>query len=279
MSSTLRAVAVASLCLLAGCGGGVGGDDRTVTVNPALAETPAATQTPSPTASPTVTPAYTVAGATSVDVYRLARRHGRALRARGGVVRFLRTASVGERVVLRRSAVGRVNDSRIVYRQRASRDPDVIRRPLGPNVTAWAAGDRTAVRYPDRPGGPLVRTTTDGPRVYHDQSASGRATVFGSLSEWELRDAGPAASGDGARLLVNVAETARRGDGRRVRNLSVRVVVGETGVVRSATVRYEATLAGRTVTVRDRFRTTAVGDVTVSRPAWAADGTATEVPA
>ncbi|MFB6243773.1 MAG: hypothetical protein ABEH80_06715 [Halobaculum sp.] len=257
-------LALVVLVLLAGCGGSTGAGEAQNTVNPALDQTP----TVSPTATPT--PAYPAGvDRDGVDPFRVASVHGDALREQSGAVAFRRTVTTANgTVVLASVTVGRVDGERLYYSQRGWRERAVVSQPLGPNVTVWSDGERSAVRFTSR-GNILYRYTTDGPRLFHRQAASGQDDVYGLLTPWELQLVGERETDAGTvQLLRATADRARRADGRLVENLSVGVRLGPTGVVRAATVEYDVTLQETPVTVRETFRVTALGNVSVSRPAW-----------
>ncbi len=257
-------LALVVLVLLAGCGGSTGAGEAQNTVNPALDQTP----TVSPTATPT--PAYPAGvDRDGVDPFRVASVHGDALREQSGAVAFRRTVTTANgTVVLASVTVGRVDGERLYYSQRGWRERAVVSQPLGPNVTVWSDGERSAVRFTSR-GNILYRYTTDGPRLFHRQAASGQDDVYGLLTPWELQLVGERETDAGTvKLLRATADRARRADGRLVENLSVGVRLGPTGVVRAATVEYDVTLQETPVTVRETFRVTALGNVSVSRPAW-----------
>lgn len=257
-----RRLAVALLVVLAGCGAGVGGDDRTVTVNPALEETPSPTASPSPTPTPTV-------GQTGEAAQRAA-RHAAVARTRSAAferVRVIYTAS-GE-LIARRTVRSRVDGDRSLVRARTQ-----VVRPdygvsVGRNVTVWTNGSVVVERFGPE-ATPLLRDRP--PRRYERQTASARLTVYTLFAHWPVTYAG---SSETARGTVDVfavddAETDRP-NAPAVRNLTATVVRLESGVVRSATVRYETELAGRNVTVVRRLHLRGLDDVTVPRPSWADD--------
>lgn len=57
---------------------------------------------------------------------------------------------------------------------------------------------------------------------------------------------------------------------REPRNVTARLVVTETGLIRSVRVRYDTTVRGEPVRVEIRHRLRAVGNTSVDRPAWVA---------
>jgi hypothetical protein len=57
---------------------------------------------------------------------------------------------------------------------------------------------------------------------------------------------------------------------REPRNVTARLVVTETGLIRSVRVRYDTTVRGEPVRVEIRHRLRAVGNTTVDRPGWVA---------
>jgi hypothetical protein len=268
MSDTLRAVAVAVLCLTAGCSAGLGGaPDGPNTVNPALEETPTATPTPTPTPTPVLT--ETTAG--TGEPAQRAQRHAAVLRAQSGATRLTRSVSAPNgSLVSRQVIVGRVDGEATLVRQRTRVLQPSYAVNAPPNATIWTNGSVVARRI----GGETFRADRS-PRPVERQLASGRATVYQAFSEWPLTYAGSTQTPDGV-VDVYAAERARfeRGAATPAFNLSATVVVAESGVVRRVRVRYETTLAGRNVTVSERFELTAAGNVTAERPAWVGNATA-----
>jgi hypothetical protein len=254
------------LVVLAGCGAGDGGDDRTVTVNPVLEETPSPTATPSPTPTPAVTPADGQVG----EAAALAERHAAVARARSGAFERVRAIYTPDgELIVRRTVQSRVDGSRSYVRARTRVPRPDYGVSVGRNVTVWSNGSVVVERFGPQ-ATPLVRDRP--PRRYERQAASARLTVYTLFASWPLTYAG---SSETARGSVDVftarAAEAGRPNAPAVRNLSATVVRYESGVVRSATVRYDATLAGRNVTVVRRLRLRALGNVSVTRPAWADD--------
>jgi len=261
MSATLRAVAVAVLCLTAGCSTGFGADaDGPNTVNPALEETPTATP--------------------NAGVDGDGRRHRRARTTRTASRRGppgaqWRDPSDPERLRAERLARLPAGDRRSRRRGGDARpatdaraQPYAVNAP--PNATIWTNGSVVARRI----GGETFRADRS-PRPVERQLASGRATVYQAFSEWPLTYAGSTQTPDGV-VDVYAAERARfeRGAATPAFNLSATVVVAESGIVRKVQVRYETTLVGRNVTVSERFELTADGNVTVERPTWVGNATA-----
>jgi hypothetical protein len=269
MSDTLRLVAVAVLCLTAGCGTGLGGDTGDGnTVNPALEETPTATPTPTPSPTPVLTE---TAAETGVPAQR-AERHGAALRARSGAISLVRTVSAPNgSVVSRQVIVGRVDGTASLVRQRTRVFQPSYAVNAPPNATIWTNGSVVVRRI----GGETIRANRP-PRAVEQQLASGRATVYETFAEWPVSYAGSTQTSDGV-VDIYAAERDRveRGAATPASNLTVTAVVADSGVVRRVRVSYETTLVGRNVTVSERFDLTAVGNVTVERAAWT-DDTAAE---
>jgi len=267
VTDTLRAVAVAVLCLTAGCSAGFGADaDGPNTVNPALEETPTATPTPTPTPTPVLT--ETAAG--TGEPAQRAQRHAAVLRARSGATRLTRSVSAPNgSLVSRQVIVGRVDGEATLVRQRTRVLDTSYAVNAPPNATIWTNGSVVARRI----GGETFRADRS-PRPVERQLASGRATVYQAFSEWPLTYAGSTQTPDGV-VDVYAAERARfeRGAATPAFNLSATVVVAESGIVRKVQVRYETTLVGRNVTVSERFELTADGNVTVERPTWVGNAT------
>jgi len=268
VTGTLRPVVLALLCLTAGCNAGLANDtDDENTVNPALGATPTAAPTPTPTPTPVLTE---TAAETGVSAQR-AERHGAALRARSGATRLVRTVSAPNgSVVSRQVIVGRVDGAASLVRQRTRLFQPSYAVDTPPNATVWTNGSVVVRRI----GGETFRADRS-PRPVERQLASGRAAVYEVFSEWPLSYAGSTQTSDGV-VDVYAAERDRFGHGgaTSASNLTATAVVADSGVVRKARVSYQTTLAGRPVTVSERFDLTAQGNVTVERPAWTDDTTA-----
>ncbi|MEZ3143242.1 hypothetical protein [Halobaculum sp. MBLA0143] len=257
-----RRLAVVLLVVLAGCGAGVGGGDRTVTVNPALEETPSSTATPSPTATPT-------AGQTGEPAQRAA-RHAAVARTRSAAFERVRVVYTPDgELVARRTVRSRVDGDRSYVRARTQVPRPDYGVSVGRNVTVWTNGSVVVERFGPE-ATPLVRDRP--PRRYERQTASARLTVYTLFAYWPVTYAGSSVTTQGT-VDVFTARTPEtdRPNAPTVRNLTATVVRLESGVVRSATVRYETDLAGRNVTVVRRLQLRALDGVTVQRPSWADD--------
>ncbi len=165
--------------------------------------------------------------------------------------------------------VGRVDEEASLVRQRTRLFQPSYAVDTPPNATIWTNGSVVARRI----GGTTTRANRS-PRPVERQLASGRAVVYQAFSEWPLSYAGSTRTDTGV-VDSYAVERDRLGRGAATPavDVSVTVVVAESGVVRSVRVSYETTLVGRNVTVSEQFESTADGDVTVDPPGWVANAT------
>lgn len=239
-------------------------------MNPALAGTPSPTPTPSP--SPTTSPTPAQTATPGPNPAAVARRHAGVLRGRSGAVSFVRTVrTLDGAPVASVRLVGRVDGSRSLFDRRVRVTRPDAWRPVGENRTAWTDGTDSA-RLVDGERQPVV---VDELTPGELRSASGASQVSALFTRWPVAFAGSRETAVGT-VAVYTATRSRAAwvGGRTARNLSVQIRVRESGLVERATVRFQTTVRGRRVAVVERFRVTAVGNVTVDRPAWATTGRA-----
>lgn len=281
--SGLRPLAVCCLAaalVLAGCGMPFGGGNSTATpgnatavptptgtnttATPAPTATPTATPTPAPTPeatatfSPTDVPGVSERG---VDAGQLTDAHEQALEETNYTYTLAETPGG---TFDRRWTRVRVGETRKLERERASRDGRLV-----VNRTVFRNESRGFRRLPDRdyqrwtafdPLGRLDRPTGDT-LVWNafslaNYSLAGNRTVEGTPVA-VLRASGPAnASGDLADANVT--------------SLDSTLLVDADGVVRRLTFNVTQVGVGGPVTSSTVLDIAAVGDTTVSRPAWLA---------
>lgn len=264
------ALALAALVVLAGCGGAV---STPAPSTPAAADgSSASTSTPRATATPTEAGPRLPPGVRndSVDVDKLLRAH------RGSLFRASKTVTVERSVVTEngttlaftRTEIRSHGDRVAIHQVIRGTDPGAVGiRPA--NFTYWTAGDETATR----------RVLADGSVTYSYVRVDGpqQVTLDPTGGDWILgalegRDVNVTGTVRRANLTLYVIEasanrvTSVRGEVRR--NLSLTVYVSRLGIVRSFQLRYETTVDGRPVTVRQTFRLSDFADTPVPRPDW-----------
>lgn len=279
-SIVFRAAALALLLLLAGCGAVPAGP-------PGGTPSPTVTPVPVPETTPTATPeGRVVPGVTRdgvVDPAALAEAH---------------EAAVGERYRLRVDWRARAANGTLLARsrQRALVTPTVFRASLtttgapafaqaapAPNVTVWANASRLAERT--RAAGTVRYRALDTP---DDRSSGGTAEFYGSLRRplpdrpqtdlFAAVETIPVArleTGAGTAYVVSgttVTDSerlARVTELQRPRNVTLRAVIDQRGLVRDLRLDYDGlTPDGERITVRRTVRYGTVSDDAVQPPDW-----------
>lgn len=262
-------VCVFCLVLVTGCGGVTLGDSgaNSRTVNPDLQETP----TRSPTATPT--PDYPPGVDRNGTVgYNLSRAHrmnlvDRAVRLHASRRVITTDGTILEDVTITASYR---NDSRVVRQAVAV---SLIDRPgrRTLNYSAWGNATVTVLRYPLTNGSVEYAVDDTGPAAEPDLidlDRTGSEPIARLLNTYRFRPTGTVTR-NGTTLVVLEATTIRPDSVAADRqNISARMLVTATGIVRSYHVRYRTELYGQNVTVVHRFRVTKVGTATVPRPPW-----------
>lgn len=253
-----RALVVAIALIFAGCTGfAAQGDTESVTPAPVPTD---ATQSP-----PGVTDDGVVPGA-------LAGAHASSLRRTNYTLSTRQQVRAANGSTVRLTTIDRtVGVGGDAYRGQFRQNATEFRADqLTTSVEYWTNGTVVAVRsegrsgrteiarWPSEGGGPVADLTERGPleRLLEavvltvvDRTATGGVVLAGTTFQEADRLVTP--------LFVE-----------EPRNVSVRLVVRNDGVVTAQRVAYDATFGSRSVRVVRRTRLTAIGETTVTRPAW-----------
>jgi hypothetical protein len=267
-----RALALAALLVLAGCGGSVPGGEE---------PTDAATLTPAtvPSAAPETLARVPGYGERRLaDPAAAARGHRRALDAtsyriervrevtgRNGTLNAVALSATvaADREAYRFSRIERSTRAWVASEPYARidiwyRNTSVRNRFLNADRTARYWGTNISRR-----GGPVTDPT----------QASVVVDALGAAS-YEVENT--TRTGDHTVYRIAGGERTERGLGpvpplvSTPRNLSLTARIRDDGAVLAYDLRYRATFENRTVTVRERHRVTRVGTATVERPEWLA---------
>jgi hypothetical protein len=251
-------VALLGLVLLAGCSGFAGPDNTTTdTLTPA--------SVPEDT---TVAPGVPATGgeATAIDADRLLAADADR-RSRGG---YHLTRAVTIR--------GANWTTRIDRDRRVAPDGTLFERaefnssgPLSPTIgrsELWTNGSATYVRTFDAAGDRIEQGRfPSAPQHFQRWPRLREQVLDGGTYRVE-----PTADGAVLRAteLPTLPATLVPLSVREPRNVTARLVVTETGLIRSVRVRYDTTVRGEPVRVKIEHRVRAVGNTSVDRPAWVA---------
>lgn len=260
-AQTVRAIGLAVLLVLAGCGSsGAGGSN---TVNPALEDTPS----PSPTA--TATPTFPQGlSASGIDAGEVADAHREAFQNAAYHYRRIVRSQHGN-VMLRQDREGMVNGRRLLSRSVAKWDARGVARPPGPNGSLWANGTTFIQRTEARDGDAQFRVGNGAPPIGWNSSATGATLVYTLLLPWDPSFVETRRTANVTLYIYRqTADRIERAGQPTARDVIVRVVVGSDGLVYRVGVRYTTERSGTTVRVSERYWLTAVGNVTVPRPEW-----------
>ena len=257
---TVRAIALAALLVLAGCGGGTTADQNTV--NPELDDTPSATPTATPT--PDYPPGVS---ADEVDQRDLALAHDRMFERRNASYRAERLVRAANGTVLYRS-VARVQTAGHSFRADSrfiTVTPSAV-TPSAPDVRRWSNGT-VDVRKSVGPAGNVSIYATDDPSEV-SEPPTGRGLIVTMVSGVPLTVGNVTETPNGTVFtLRGTADEVASMAGFR-QNVSVVLRVRADGLILSGETTFEQTRDGVSVVVTDRFRVTNTSGVTVTKPEW-----------
>ncbi len=244
-------MAVATLAVLAGCGG-LPGADSTERDPYGVPTTTATGETGEPTGTTTSVDrldpefeAVVLGHVRTVGRQSVTLIERRTVRDGNGTVRRERETVVRAGVGKRRSVRTTVEGAAV---------PEAVR------VERWS---NATVEFTRRDGG-------DGPRDGRGDRDVTRGdrllALFATLqpTAWERRNGTTVYRAERASAPTELDA----GDVRRPRNVSLVAVVGESGAVRRYRLSYAGTVEGRTVEVVEVVRFVGVGETTVERPDW-----------
>lgn len=258
--TTGPALVLAGMMLIAGCGTLPGGTDtgETRTVNPQLQGTPTRTESP--------TPAARVNDSNRTAIMR---GHRAALRERsytyqveriiegpngtvfGTASRIVRVNGTERLVSVKTggTAPGRVGltaAERTVW----ANDTQAVKRTIHPNgYTLYEAETGSSFGLPERPvGESVVRTALRGVNLTFD-----RVVTQDGQTAFRARGS---------------TDSLTRRNAPDLRYLRVRMIVTKTGFIRSITMTYQMTRAGKSMRVVVLFRVIAVNTTVVNQPEW-----------
>lgn len=274
MGRAWAVTAAVLLVLIAGCGGTAGPATQSPTV---VSPAPVPTDEPNPTQRPRLAPGLAPTGI--VDALELSEAHERFLRNRSETVRLTRT---------NRYPNGTLRDRTVqVTRVAANRDrfhtilsvegPEA--RFFGPGGRGeyWSDGERMLQR--------LVRSNRTSysvtePEDYEPELSSslipspggGRVYFLVTLGSYRVTHRWVQ---NGTEMYRIVATRVTDSDNiaasetvDNVRNVSLRMVIDERGVLRRFVLEYTAERTGTTLNVRLTGEHRAIGTTTVDRPDW-----------
>lgn len=273
----------AALVAVAGCSGFVG-TRPTDTLTPApVPATPTATPTPTPTpGQPSMAnvSAVVVDGVEPNEAFTLAGAHHDEINP-AGYTRVSRLTIRGPnrtlRNVSRRLLVAPGGTPYHLVVESESH-PAYPVSPLAPRIDVYYQAPQALVRLQENGSVTYVRPSRpepDGPVT----DRTGDARIAGLLSTFDVTLRGETPTEGDGRGVVLTAARAEGPAGLQVpilleapRNISLRVVVTDDGVVRRYRLAYDATYDGTTVRVVRRTRFRRVGATTVEAPDWYRSG-------
>lgn len=267
----LGAVALAALCVLAGCGAFVGPETETSTTT-----TPA-----EPTATPTTTsrPIGLTAGGVT-DALNLSRAHARNLGRSSYTVRTVeRYYAPNGTLLARYRADRRVADRRFALQENRSGPREVITGILLPeNATVYSNGTHVFTRVV-RDGRPRYEARPAGQSIFGPVTTHGRDLVYQVFAASDTEIADVVSRNGTTRYRVEGTGGPVELELERATNLSVTASIARSGVVRELDLAYDAQVGNRSVRVDRTVTYFRLGGTTVERPAWvdraAANATAT----
>jgi hypothetical protein len=263
MARRLPPVLLACLLLLAGCGG-LGGTDADDASTATL--TPAAVPEPPPTAAPGVRLPGEGATGPAVDAARLLAADERVRAATSyRVVRAVRVRGDGWTTRVDRTRAVAANGT--TYQRLDVEGTDQLGAVVGRGELWATANDSARYVRTYSPDGALIEQgrLPSTPRHYRvGQDLRGLVVRGGSYAVEPTADGAVLRSTGPVALPADVVPFALG----EPRNASARLVVAESGLVRSVRVAYDARAAAGPVRVTIRHRLVDVGNTTVGRPTW-----------
>lgn len=264
------ALGVILLVVSAGCVGVFGGSESAEqgTVPPPLQGTPTASPTPTP--EPNYPPGVTTDG---VAAFRLASAHEDSVAGDNTTVRYRRTVRSPNGTLL--SGFGfeaRTQGTRFLVDLHGRVAEPVRPKFARGNRTIWSNETLVAIRQESADGTVDYRLRERNSLTQFAPFTSGRAGVYEPLIGQSLSVTRAIQTPNGTvYVLRGTVERPVSRLGETVRNGTVELRVGTDGVVRSLDIRYETTIADRSVVVTARYETVARTGTTVERPAWVDD--------
>lgn len=267
-------IAAVLLVLIAGCGGATSPTRQSPTV---VSPAPVPTDEPNPTQRPRLAPGLATTGI--VDALRLSEAHERYLRNRSETVRLTRTNRYPNGTLHDRTVqITRVAANRDRFHTILSVDGPAARF-FGPGGRGeyWSDGERMLQL--------LVRSNRTSysvtePEDYEPELSSslipspggGRVYFLATLGSYRVTDRWYTNGTTKYRVIAtrvtdpdNIAASETVNN---VRNVSLRMVIDERGVLRLFVLEYTAEGRGTTLNVRLTGEHRAIGSTTVDRPDW-----------